>query len=612
MDAGIVLSLDMLLVLIVLAITVGLFVTEWVSVDVAALLILVLLGLAGLVPLRQLFAGFASNAVMAILAVMILGGGLDRTGVMSRMASVILKMAGASERRLVLVLSAIAGTISGFMQNPAVTALFLPVASRISARTGFPMSRLLLPMTACIVLGGTMTTVGNSPLILLNDLIESSNRNLPQGAQTLDNLPLMSVFPIGAVLLVLGLLYFYYFGMRLLPSNESAQSVTPSTTEAYFERLYGISGELTELRVYPDSALAGMTVAEAEALAGAPLFLALKSGEEARLAPPSDTPIEAGTVLGVLGSLSAVETFANAQGLGALPGKHHLGKLFDPLRAGVSEAVLPPSSNFIGKSAQDLRLRRRYGMNLLAVQRSSGTVREQVRDLPLHSGDTLIFHSSWRDLAEQVSNRDFIVITDYPKTEERHHKQGYAIFFFGAAFLLALIGHIALPIALMAGAVGMLLTGVLSMDEAYQSINWKTIFSLACLIPLSIAIDQTGTAAWIAQEALVYVDGWPIWTLQVALALLATLAALVMSQVGATVLMVPMAINMALAVKGNSTEFALIVALAASNNFFTASNPVISMITGPGGYQFRDYLRVGLPLSLMFLVVSVVLVNVLF
>ena len=612
LDTSIVLNLDMLLVLCVLALTVCLFVTEWVSVDLSAMLLLVVLGLTGLVPITQLFSGFASNAVMSILAVMILSAGMEHTGLMGRAADFILRLAGDTERRLVLALSAVAGTVSGVMQNPAVMALFLPVASRIAARTGFPLGHLLLPMATCIVLGGTMTTIGNSPMILLGDLIESTNKNLPQGAQVLSTFKLFSVFPIGAALLVCGLLYFYFFGLKKLPVEDAEESVTPRTTEAYFEHLYGITGQLLELRVYPDSRVVGLTLGEAELLPAAPLFLALKRGEETRLAPPMDELIEAGCVFAVLGPPAQIECFAAEFGLGILPGKHHLGALFDPTAAGVSEAVLPPNSAWLGKSAMELRLRRRYGMNLLALVRAGVTIRDQVRTLNFQSGDTLIFHSSWKELNDHTSDRDFIVITDYPKDEKRPHKQGFALFFFIGAFTLAFAGHVSLPIALMAGACGMLATGVLSTEEAYRAINWKTIFSLACLIPISIAIDQTGTAGWMAAQVAKHVGTVGTIPLQVALALLTTVAALSMGQVGSTVLMVPIAINIALAVNANPAQFALIVSLAASNNFLTASNPVIAMIQGPGGYQKRDFLRVGLPITLMFIVISVVMVNVLF
>ncbi|MBL8274897.1 MAG: SLC13 family permease, partial [Xanthomonadales bacterium] len=179
MDAGLTLNTEMMLVLGLIVFTIVMFTLEWVRADIVALLVLVVLGVANLVPVDQLFDGFAGDAVIAILATMILGAGLDRTGVLAYAASFILRLSAGVERRLLLVLCGLTGSLSAFMQNPAVTTLFLPVASRLSSRTGLPLSRLLLPMACCIMLGGTITMVGNSPQILLNDLIESVNRNLP-------------------------------------------------------------------------------------------------------------------------------------------------------------------------------------------------------------------------------------------------------------------------------------------------------------------------------------------------------------------------------------------------------------------------------------------------
>lgn len=612
MDGALSLSFDMALVLVILGLAVTLFVREWVSVDVAALVILVVLGLTQLVPVDRLFDGFASNAVMSILAVMVLGAGLDRTGVMGHAASLVLRLSQGEEKRLVVALCLLSGTISAFMQNPAVVALFLPVASRVAARTGYPLSHLLMPMGFCVVLGGTMSMVGNSPMILLNDLLLAANRNLPSGAESLRAMPLFAVLPVGLALFMLGIGYFRFYGSRLLSAETDRQPVTPGTTESYFEQVYGIRGEVCELTVESASPLIGHSVQEAEILPGAPLILAIKDNLGVRVAPPGDQLLSQSTVIGVLGPADAVERYAQAQGLSRAPRLRQLEEAFNPARSGISEAVIPPGSRFVGQTIGQLRLRKRFGISPLALTRGEEIFREDIRRISVRPGDCLVFHGGWPELAEHAHEKDFVVVTDYPKDEQRPHKLWFAVTFFALGFLLALVGHFALPVALLAGAVGMLLTGVISMDEAYRAISWKTIFSLACLIPLGAAVDNTGTAAWIAQEIYVYLHAWPIWLLQLIIALISALAAMAISQVGATVLMVPMAINLALAANANPLDFALIAALGASNNFLTASNPVNSLISGPGGYRTRDFLRVGLPLTLMFAVASVVMVSWIF
>lgn len=613
MEASLSLSLDMMLVLGVLGIAITLFVTDWLSNDVSALLVLLMLGLMQLLPPEQLFGGFASNAVVAVMAAMILGAGLDRTGALDNVAGVILKVSQGDEARLVLALSVIAGFISAFMQNPALVALMLPVVSRISGRTGYPMSHLLMPMAFCVVLGGTMTTVGNSPMIMLNDLIGNANRNLPQGAQTVAPLQTFDVLPIGLALLLTGLLYFRLLGSRLLPSYEDrATSVTPGTTETYFEKLYGTEGELAELRVQRGSRLHQLSIAEAESLLDAPLLLALKGRAGARLAPPGDTPIEAGDVLGALGTHEQIAAYAAEHGLTLLPGHSELGELFDPERAGVAEAVIPPGSRFVGRTAGELRLRRRYGISALAILRGDDVLREDLRGVTLKMGDCLVIHGPWADLAEHTEDRDFIVVTDFPKSAARPQKLVHALVCFVLGFGLALSGLMPLSVGLMAGAAGMVVSGVVTMDEVYKSIGWKTVFLLACLVPVGNALDSTGTAAWIAQEVFALVGSWPDAAIQVALAIITTLFAMMMSQIGATVIMVPMAINIALAVNGNPVEYTLIAALAANNNLITGTNAVTSLISGPAGYRNRDYWRCGLPLMALVIAVSVGMVRMWF
>ena len=590
MDSGLNLTTEMMLVLGLVAFTMVMFTWERLRPDVTALLVLVTLGLSGLIPADRLFDGFAGSAVISVIATMILGAGLDRTGLLNRLAGWLLRRSRGLEERLILLHALFAGLVSSVMQNPSVTALFLPVASRLSARTGVTLARLLLPMAVCVIMGGSLTMVGSSPLILLNDLLAAANDHLPSGVATLEPLAMFAPAPVGAALLLLGLAYFRLFGRRMLGGVED-KSVVPARTESYFARTYGIEGEVFELTVTAESPLVGMSIGEAEASPCAPLLLALKSGNESRLAPPADQMIWVGSVLGVMGKREHVADYAEAQSLRLQSRLRNFGDLFNPSRAGISEAVVPPTSRFIGQTLDDLRLRKRLGISVLAINRGNEVHREDIRRLPLRAGDMLVYHSIWRDLAQAAESRDFVVVTDYPKDEQRPHK---------------------LWVALMAGVIGMLLTGVLDMDEAYAAINWKTVFIMACLIPLGWAVDSSGTASWIAEGVMERLDGFPIWALQVAIGLITMLLGLVISHVGATVIMVPMAINIAVSAGANPIEFALIVALCASNNLISVSNPVLAMITGPAGFRGWDLMRVGLPLSLLYIALATLMVNLVF
>jgi len=612
MEGELQLTGDMLLVLALLGLTIFAFVTEIVRIDIAAVSIMVLLGLLGLVPGDQLFDGFASNAVIAVIAVMIIGAGLDRTGVMNTVSTMIVRYGGGSENRIAAMLAASVGMISGFMQNTGATALFLPVAGRVSSRLDIPLSRLLIPIGFCAIVGGTITMVGSSPLILLNDLILTSNRSLPPGAEAMKPFDLFSVTPVGLALLSVSLLFMVFIGRRLLPRTHGKRPASPGRTKNYFAEVYGITGDVYELLVTVDSPLVGMRISEAEMLDGAPLLLAIQSTDEPRLAPPAEEMIWVGTVLGVMGTRDQVGRFALDNKLRLQPRLRTFGTLFDPGRAGISEVVIPPGSNLVGKNIADVRLRSRFGISVLAINRGDQIVREGLRAEPLRVGDCLVSHSSWRDLSAVARDKDFIVATDVPKEEQRPQKVGHAVVFFMLSMSLILFTDFNLSVALLTGAIGMVLTGVLNMDEAYGAVSWKTVFLMASLIPLGYAMEVTGTAAWLVQEMLWLIgDVSDIW-MQVALAVLATVFTLVMSNVGATVLLVPIAINIALATGANPAVYALIIALGTSNAFILPTHPVNALIIGPGGYKVKDFIRVGLPMSVLFLVAMLGMVNLVF
>ena len=612
MDTALTLTNDMKLVLGLVGFTMAMFLFERIRADVVALIVLVVLGLSGLVAPEELFGGFSGNAVMSIIATTILGAGLDRTGALNRLASWLLRRGHGIEQRLLLMTTAIAGLNSSFMQNPSVMALYLPVASRLSSRSGLSLQRLLLPIAAAIVMGGALTMVGNSPLILLNDLLVSANNNLPSGMATLEPLRMFAPAPVGLALIAASLIYFRFFGDKKL-KEETETSVAPARTESYFASTYGIEGDVFELVVTAESPLVGMSLGEAENLHDAPLMLALQTGNDTRLSPSADMRIWVGSVIGAMGARQQVQDFAQNQFLRLSSRLRHFGDLFNPSRAGISEAVIPPTSRYIGKTAADLRLRKQSGISLLAINRDKKVMREDVRKVTLRAGDMLVFHSIWQDLAAAADSRDFVVVTDYPKGEQRPHKFKIAMSIFAITILIALTSKLPVSLILMTGVAGMLVTGVLRMDEAYASINWKTVFLMAGLIPLGWAMDSSGAAAWVAGHTVERLpEGIPIWLLEIAIALLTTAFSLVISHVGATIVMVPLAINLALAAGGNPTAFALIVALSASNNLMTASNPVISMITGPANYTSRQLWRVGGPLSLIYTCVVVLVINLMF
>jgi di/tricarboxylate transporter len=626
--AGIVPTVEIAWVTAFLLLVVFLFAFEVVAVDVAAILVMVLLGLTsllapimgldqGLVPIGDLFNGFASNAVISIIAVMIIGAGLDKTGLMSEVSSFILRVGGTTEARIIPFISGTVGVISSFMQNVGAAALFLPVVSRISARTGLPMSRLLMPMGFCAILGGTVTMVGSSPLILLNDLILTSNKTMAADAQ-MATFSLFAVTPIGVVLLITGILYFVLAGRLVLPVRKG-EGVEGANAMQYFADTYGMkSFGMHEVRVPAQSPLVGVSVDDMERRWRL-RSIGIDKGDGLRFGAEGvdrSLGIEAGTILCLLGPDASFDAFVAETGVEVHRELEVFAEALSPAKAGIAEIVIPPASKLIGKTARDLWMRKTYGLSLLALHRVAGTVcvgTGGVRDTPFQVGDTLVVHTTWADLARLETNRDFVVMTtDYPHEELRPHKLVHALVLFAVTLGLVLFTDLRLSVALLTGAVGMVLAGVLSIEEAYQSVSWKTVFLLASLIPLGVAVEGSGTAAWIADQTLGVLGGMPTWVIQASLAVLATFFTLVMSNVGATVLLVPLAVNIAIGAGANPALFALTVAISTSNSFLIPTHQVNALIMGPGGYRVPDFLRAGGIMTVLFLVVSLSMLNLVF
>ena len=613
----------------ILVLTIYLFAFEVVGVDVAATSIMVLLGLTtllapvmglqqGLVDNKHLFDGFASNAVISIIAVMIIGAGLDRTGIMSKVAAFILKVGGTTETRIIPIISATVGFISSFMQNVGAAALFLPVVSRISARSGLPMSRLLMPMGFTAILGGTMTMVGSSPLILLNDLILTSNQALP-ASQQMDTWGLFSVTPVGAALILTGIAYFVVAGRFVLPKTRSESKTVGADPMAYFHDVYGVDYTINEVVVTDGSDLIGNKLDDVETTYRVRIIASKQSGEETRVGPGTiarDTEFQPGMVLGVVADPHDLDDFVEKYNLRKRRQMRTFTESLSSARSGIAEVVIPPGSNLIGKSARDVWMRKTYGLALIGLHRNGETMREgqDIRNMPFNAGDTLVVHTAWNALERIEKDRDFVVVTtEYPHEEDmRPHKILPAMLFFGIALFMVLFTDIRLSVALLTGAMGMVLSGVLNIEEAYEAVSWKTVFLLASLIPLGLAVETTGTAKWIADQVLSVVGDQPIWIIQTAVAVLATFFTLVMSNVGATVLLVPLAVNIAIGAGADPAVFALTVAIATSNSFLIPTHQVNALIMGPAGYRVVDFLKAGGIMTVLFLVVMMVMMNLVF
>ena len=615
-------SFEIAWILALLLLTVFLFSFEIVPIDIAALSIMVMLGLtsilapamgleAGLVDINELFDGFASNAVISIIAVMILGAGLDKTGIMNSVARYLVKIGGTTEKRVIPLVSGTVGGISGFMQNVGAAALFLPVVKRISTRSSIPMSRLLMPMGFCAILGGTLTMVGSSPLILLNDLIENANVILPPEEQ-LETLGLFSVTPIGIALVLSGILYFIILGPLVLPKIKE-QTSQKQGLESHLSEDYGIDYIIAEIYVPSSSRLIGEILDSYETKFHV-RTVGVTSGGKVRTTTrgvPASLVIAKSDHIAVIGERESIDVFCKAYGLDLKPDLDLFSEVLSSSSAGLAEVVISPTSSLVGESARSKRLREVQGVSTLSIIRNAKTTREgeDVRSVTFQAGDTVIFFADWHSLQQFHTTFNVVVTSSYPQEEVRTHKVLHALVFFAIAMGLVLFTDLRLSVALLVGALGIIISGVLDAEEAYAAVSWKTVFLLASLIPLGKAVETSGTASWIADRVLFAVGDVDTWVLQLVVAILATAFTLVMSNVGATVLLVPLAISIALQAGADPVIFALTVALATSNSFLLPTHQVNALIMGPGRYKVSDFFRAGGIMTVIFLTVLMVMMQ---
>lgn len=582
-----------MLVLGVLAVTILLFVTELLRVDVVAMLVMLALGWLGLVSPQEVFSGFASNAVISIVAVMILGYGVDRTGVMQRVTRPILRLAGGRESRLTALVSATVGGISAFMQNVGAAALFLPALMRISRQSGIPASRLLMPMGFAAILGGTLSMVGSSPLIILNDLMRSGGQ---------ETFGLFAVTPIGLVLLAAGILYFVLFGKLVLPA---AGGTSSTQLQQVLMQSYQLPGTLFELRVAARSPLIGKTRMEVGMHGRYRLSLvALEDGGEVLYAPWRHAHFARGQVLAVIGDEADARRFASDFGLELRAAPETFEERLGVHAAGFAEVVVAPRAPLIGQTLEEIALRRHYGVEPLVLVRRGEQVRGDFSDEPLQAGDALIVYGRWERIKGLADEQNFVLVTPVQAELMDESKANLALLCFAGAIGLALAG-VQLSLALMSGALAMVLLRVLPMDEAYKAVDWRTVFLLAGLIPLGLAMEKSGAAIYVATHLMSWLHGAHVLLLLLAIAVLATLFSLFMSNVAATVLLVPLVISMGQMAGIDPRALALLVGICASNSFFLPTHQVNALLMGPGGYRNADFMRAGGIMSVLFIVIAV-------
>ena len=582
----------MLIVFVILGVTVALIITEAFRIDVVAILAMLSLAWAGSITPQQARSGFSSNAVLAIIAVMVMGRGLYKSGITEKIANFILQVAGTGRRQIISTVSVTVGLMSGLMQNLGAAALFLPVMTGISKREKISISSLLMPMGFAALLGGTLTMVGTSSLIVLNDLLTA--RGLPPFG-------LFSVLPIGLVLLLMGVAYFSVLGPYVLPSKrEESESTSPGQK---LLNVWGLSDTIYTFRIPTGSSLVGKSAEESQMGATYNVnLLEVYDDQSSDYDIWHQVRFEEGQHIVVQGRDADIEAFRAAHDLQLTEAKD---KANVGANGGYLEVVVPARSSLVGKTLREVPLRETYNAQVVLFFSGSEVIEEGLADRVIQAGDTMVLHAKWESLQFFRESEDFIVVTPVQYDLKKPEKAWLAVASFAGAIGIVLSLDLPISIGFLTGAVAMILGGVLTIEEAYRAIEWKVVFLISGLIPIGIAMEESGAASVIAETLVGVVQGVHPFFILFALGILMTIFSLIMSNVAATVLMVPLVLEMAQNVAGLSSQVLVLqVGLCAANSFILPTHHVNALLMTPGGYQVPDYLRAGSILSLIFVTIT--------
>ncbi len=567
----------------------GLLISELLRPDLVALLVLVSLGFTGIVSRADLFSGFSGDAVITIIGISIISAALFQTGVAYHISTTLHDLSGRSEARSILLVMLVSASLSLFMNNIAAVGILLPAVMGLSRQSNISPSRLLMPLAFGTILGGMATLLTTSNIIMSGALVQAGSSAFT----------LLDFFPIGAPLVVIGILYMLLAGRRWLPSQlPDGAAARRQPLRSQLAGMYNLNEQLVEIEVLSGSKMAGRTISEGQwASTIGTTVVGLMRGGRMRIAPPSHELVRAGDRILAQGipNSSALEV----NGL-QITQQKSLDHLLADEKVCLGEALLSPHSPLAGKSLSQARFRERYGLNVLSIWRSGAPLQGILADLPLQFGDTLLIQGPPLNMRAMHNEQDFVLLEEDPDAVLNPGKAWLAAAITLVTLAAAALGFVPLALAATAGAALVLLTGCMRIGDVYRSIEWRAVFLIAGMWPLSIAIRSTG----LASLGIAFLTGNSPGLQPLVMAGMLLLLGLIITQFmggqAAALVLAPFAISAAAALQVDPRAMAMAAALSCSLAFITPfGHPVNMMVLSSGGYKLRDFLRVGAPLTLL-------------
>lgn len=579
----------------------GLFVQNRLRPDVVALLVATLLIVTGLVTPAQGVSGFSNEATITVALLLVLSTGLVHTGAVDVVATHAVRLAGRSELRLLLLVVGAVVPVSAFLNNTVAVAILLPVLLGASQQVGVAPSRLLMPLSFASQLGGMLTLIGTSTNLLVAGLM------LDLGFEPLR---IFDITAPGLLVAAAGMLYLFTLGHWLAPHRE----VTPDLLKSYQLHDY-----LTALRVRDDSALIGRSVAESRFRQEHGLTIIRIERRDGASVPTAGaaTIIRPGDLLIVEGKVPDIARLRTDTGLEVEGVDPHLPVPGSELAeddedaVALAEVLVPPRSHAAGRSLRALGLRNRFGVSAMALRRHGEAVREELAGTSLQAGDVLLVQGQASALRNLHESGLLALVGPVQLPPRRRRKMKWALIAMGGAVTLAAFELVPIMVGTLMGVVLLLVTGTVSAEEAYEKMDWMVVVLLAAVLPLGIALQESGAAAAIAGWVGAVAAPLGPYGLLAAVYILTSLLTNAISNVAAAALVVPVAAALAQTAGLSATPFAVAVMFSASNAFLTPIGYQTNLfVYGPGGYRFGDFLRVGAPLSVVTATVSVIAIPI--
>jgi di/tricarboxylate transporter len=605
---------DTLFVFALLGLTILLFAGTRVRVDVIALLVITAFTLGDVLTLQEAVAGFGNSTLVLIAVLFVIGDGLVRTGVAMSVGNWLMRVSGNNETRLLILLMLSVAVLGAFMSSTGVVAIFIPVILGICAKTDNNPSRLMMPMAYAALVSGMLTLIATPPNLVVNDELRREG---------LETFAFFDFTPIGIVVLALTLGYILLVGRRLLPAaKEGEKTARPQQSIYELAQSYGLEGRGQRLLVALGSPLAGRTVADAglRTRYGAAIIGIERRNHFGESLTPAlaDTELREGDAIYLVLDEAASDVDRLVQELGLKPLPLSKRRVEDLVQTfGLAEILLPPESELVGLSLRKAAFRTRHELNVLAIKRKGGLLKETIAGVKLAVGDILLVSGGWRRIRRLMSDpRDFVVLTipaEAAAAAPARDRAPYALLSLLGMILLMSFGLVPNLTAALLAALAMGLFGCVTAKSAYRSVSWESLVLIAGMLPFATALQKSGGIDLVVEGLMALLgEAGPIGMMAGLFVLTAALG-LFVSNTATAVLMAPIAIGAAQEMGVSPHPFALTVILAASAAFVTpVSSPVNTLVWGPGNYSFSDFVRLGLPLLLLVMLVSLFLVPFLF